>query len=316
MNSLKRLGLIKPNIQLDLFPSGHLVTCGIGQASERVIVYANLYFTEILGIEPGEPLGKQLSDFFTKASSIMIETYLVPMLLRDESVHEMQLDLLLSSGVKQPVVVNAIRSDSDRELVYWSLFCAGQRDKLYQELILARREVEEKARRFEELAATDSLTGLLNRREVIRRTEFLLSYQRRLSLPISIIVLDIDHFKKINDRYGHQKGDEIIKAVAQAFKSVGRESDIIGRFGGEEFVILMPGADEESIISAVERIQDKLKKIDLIETPVTVSMGIAIAKTADPLSFRDLFACADRALYAAKHAGRNRYQLSTMDKDE
>ncbi|HYD33944.1 MAG TPA: sensor domain-containing diguanylate cyclase, partial [Methylophilaceae bacterium] len=210
---------IKSHIQLDLFPSGHLVTEGIGRASERFVVYANPYLCELVGRNPEELEGKQLGEVFTKASAIMIETYLIPMLLKDETVLEMQLDLRLASGEKQPVVVNAKRSPYDRELIYWSLFSATQRNQLYQELILARRAIEEKAQQFEKLASTDSMTGLLNRRELIRRTEILLSYQRRSSRPVSIIVLDIDHFKKINDRYGHQKGDEIIKAVANVFKS-------------------------------------------------------------------------------------------------
>jgi diguanylate cyclase (GGDEF)-like protein len=299
------------DIRIDSFPSGHLVTRGLENAGERTIVFANPYIAQLLGIADAQPLaGKLLVELFTRASAIMIESYLIPMLLKDEKVQEMQLELQLPSGIKLPVVVNAQRSTTDRDLVYWSLFSASQRDKLYQELILARRAIEEKARELEQLASTDSLTGLLNRRELIRRTEFLLSYIRRSGKPLSLAILDIDHFKKINDEFGHETGDEVIKGVARVLKAAARESDIVGRIGGEEFVIVMPDTDQQSAISVVQRLQDKLRATVLIEQPVTASLGIAV-QFVDGSSFRELLAAADKALYKAKHAGRNRFMLAS-----
>lgn len=296
---------------MDTFPSGHLVTRGLEHTGERTIVFANPYMAQLLGIEDTQLLaGKLFGELFTKASAVMIESYLVPMLLKDENVQEMQLELLLPSGVKLPVVVNAQRSTADRDLVYWSLFSASQRDKLYQELILARRAIEEKARELEQLAATDSLTGLLNRRELIRRTESLLNYIRRSGKPLSLAILDIDHFKKINDQFGHETGDEVIKGVAQVLKATARESDLVGRIGGEEFVIVMPDTDQQSAISVVQRIQENLESNDRIEQPVTVSMGIAV-HSVDGSCFRELLAAADQALYKAKRAGRNRFMLAS-----
>lgn len=302
------------DIIIDAFPSGHLVTRGLENGSERRIIFANPYIAQLLGMEGTDALAeKPIGEVFTKASTIMIETYLVPMLLKDEKVQEMQLELQLPSGDKHPVVVNAQRSSTDRELVYWSLFGASQRDKLYQELIMARRAIEEKAQELEELAATDSLTGLLNRRELVRRTEFLLNYKRRSAKHLSLVILDIDHFKKINDKFGHEAGDEVIKAVARVLKLTARESDLVGRIGGEEFVIVMPDTEQQAAISVVQRIQDKLKANIRIERQVTVSMGIAM-ESVDGSCFQELFSAADKALYKAKHAGRDRYMLASPPK--
>ena len=158
------------------------------------------------------------------------------------------------------------------------------------------------------IATTDPLTGIYNRRHFMtllaREQERTLRYGNTFSL----LILDIDHFKRINDSFGHPVGDEAIKAMAAAAAAHLRPTDIIGRFGGEEFVVLLPQTDEAGAVVAAERIRDAVRRVDLLagEQSVRFTVSIGTATFARPIGIEQLVACADHALYAAKSAGRNR----------
>lgn len=157
------------------------------------------------------------------------------------------------------------------------------------------------------LAGTDPLTGLYNRRQLFTLGAYELSHARPLHQPLSVLAIDIDYFKQINDSHGHPIGDEILRAVARIFQSSLRQEDILARVGGDEFVVLLPRTDIQEAASIAERIQLAMQgqSIDSTQLPLLVSMSIGVAQlTADIVDLDDLLLRADEALYAAKHAGR------------
>jgi diguanylate cyclase (GGDEF)-like protein len=160
------------------------------------------------------------------------------------------------------------------------------------------------------LATTDSLTGLLNRRQLFALASRDLAQARRRSSPLAAAMIDIDHFKGINDRYGHGVGDQVIRAVADRVRHAVRGTELIGRYGGEEFAVIMPEISTGAHIVG-ERIRAAIAgspiETDAGPLPVTASVGIAVCEPADDVPDPDaLLARADRALYDAKEAGRNR----------
>lgn len=162
---------------------------------------------------------------------------------------------------------------------------------------------------LERLATVDSMTGLYNRRHFLVLSEAEWSRFQRYQRPLSMLMLDIDHFKSVNDRYGHAVGDEAIISVASACQRGKRNSDIAGRLGGEEFAILLPETDTEQARVVAERIRESIAaqflSVHKVRFNVTISAGIASASLS--MSGIDaLMRAADEALYQAKEAGRNR----------
>jgi diguanylate cyclase (GGDEF)-like protein len=170
-------------------------------------------------------------------------------------------------------------------------------------------DLAQTADQLERLATTDSLTGLFNRRHFLATTEREMNRFRRYGRPMSILLLDIDLFKTINDRFGHDVGDQMIVHVGNLCLENKRSPDIVARVGGEEFAILLPETELESASVVAERLRKLVENRPLIAgditVPVTVSIGIAeLDSTMNRVS--NLMKLADRMLYDAKHAGRNR----------
>ncbi len=165
------------------------------------------------------------------------------------------------------------------------------------------------------IGLTDTLTRVSNRRHVELRALEEVERARRQHYDIACLYLDLDHFKQINDRYGHQCGDEVLIEVARRIKAELRLSDTLGRFGGEEFVAVLVNADFQSALQVAERIRKNIAATaialsDGLHCPVTISIGLACLNTTDNQGnvselMRRLLQNADRALYAAKHNGRN-----------
>jgi diguanylate cyclase (GGDEF)-like protein len=170
--------------------------------------------------------------------------------------------------------------------------------------------------RLKHIGLTDPLTGIHNRRYVERRLLEEIGRSRRHRLGLSCMYIDVDHFKQINDRVGHQSGDEVLRGVAERIKAELRLSDALGRFGGEEFVVLLGDADAADALNVAERIRQSIAEQPLPlnngeALDVTVSVGIASLRPADhaetvEATARDFLTRADRALYRAKEGGRNR----------
>lgn len=159
------------------------------------------------------------------------------------------------------------------------------------------------------LATTDDLTGCANRRVFLEQCELRFDELKRYDTPVSVAVIDLDHFKKFNDTYGHAAGDEVLRQFAATAKQELRELDVFGRLGGEEFAILYPYTDLDKALHATERLRQALENLTILfegqELQVTMSAGVAQLSEADADIDRWI-ARTDAALYAAKNAGRNR----------
>jgi diguanylate cyclase (GGDEF)-like protein len=170
---------------------------------------------------------------------------------------------------------------------------------------------EEDDRKMALLATTDSLTGLLNRRAFFERTESARLLATRLRSPIALMMIDIDHFKRLNDRFGHATGDEALCVFADTVRLALRDHDIMGRLGGEEFALVLPGTDLEGAQHAAERLRSAVSAAVLPTSgnqySMTVSIGVVVVDPQEHIN--SALARADHALYAAKGAGRDRVQV-------
>jgi diguanylate cyclase (GGDEF)-like protein len=170
------------------------------------------------------------------------------------------------------------------------------------------------------IGLTDALTGVYNRRYIDRRLLEEIARSRRQEMPVSVLYIDIDHFKQVNDSVGHQGGDEVLREVASRIKAELRISDALARFGGEEFVVLLVDADRDSAGMVAERIRAGVASttVELAGgqvVAVTVSIGVATfagRRSEQPMEAvaQQLLAAADAALYRAKQGGRNLVMVS------
>jgi diguanylate cyclase (GGDEF)-like protein len=156
-----------------------------------------------------------------------------------------------------------------------------------------------------ELASTDELTGVKNRRRFREDLELLLSHATRHRSPLSLILLDIDHFKQYNDAFGHPAGDRVLQKVGATLRSSVRSHDVVARYGGEEFVVLLPATGAKDSLDVAERLRTTIASQDWPHRPVTASLGVATTEPGmpDDLTLVDQ---ADQALYLSKQSGRNR----------
>ena len=172
-------------------------------------------------------------------------------------------------------------------------------------------------RRLHDSAARDMLTGLLNRRGLQRHVDAALSLARRSGTPLALAVIDVDHFKRINDKHGHTVGDAVLRRVAELLQRGTRPSDSVARLGGEEFVVLMPGDDGGHAMTAAQRLRASLStdpvQVGPLAVPISVSVGVAQWSPGMD-SWDELFAAADEAVYRAKRSGRNRVVLWGQDR--
>jgi diguanylate cyclase (GGDEF)-like protein len=225
------------------------------------------------------------------ALALMIERRAAPLwrLLHGEATHHVDAVLGLAISLLMLLGVWGIR-------------------RLFQDLRAQRADLEL-------LARTDALTGLPNRREIMGRAQAELERGTRTRRPVSFLLLDLDHFKAVNDRHGHPVGDAVLQAVARAGQANMRRMDALGRIGGEEFLAVLPEADGRDALAAAERLRVAVARAQVATRQgpisVTVSMGI-ITHTPDSDAHETsalldrLLARVDTALYEAKLAGRNR----------
>lgn len=165
-----------------------------------------------------------------------------------------------------------------------------------------------------EMANTDQLTGLSNRRSMLAHLENLISATSPTRKSIGLLMFDIDRFKSVNDQHGHDIGDEVLKVFAKQVAANVRSADLACRYGGEEFVVLMPDTDEPFALAVAERLRKRIEEMPIVVSPdiaglgITVSVGVAISKGTNDTP-EELLRRADQALYSAKRAGRNRVGL-------
>jgi two-component system, chemotaxis family, response regulator WspR len=191
----------------------------------------------------------------------------------------------------------------------------SERDELLRNL---EHEVNQRTAELERLSMTDALTGIANRRHFDKALAAEWARAARSNRPLSLVLIDIDDFKLLNDSFGHLQGDACIKAVAAAVQQVvSRSSDLGARYGGDEFVMLLP----ETEAAGAQVLAERLKQfVDDVSVPdpthpsqlkVSLSQGVACALASRQKSANDLLQAADRALYAAKQQGRNRISVAS-----
>jgi diguanylate cyclase (GGDEF)-like protein len=187
-----------------------------------------------------------------------------------------------------------------------------ERDRLLQEAKESGVQLELMLSRMSDLAMVDELTGLKNRRSFFDDIEPVIAGSRRRGKPIAIALLDLDHFKEINDTHGHAIGDDVLREVAKRIEDTLRQEQIVGRIGGEEFVVLLPDTNPQQALYALERVRKAVG-----ESPIAVSTGATlvitvssgIAPLADGMTVPVALQHADKAMYRAKALGRNRVEV-------
>jgi diguanylate cyclase (GGDEF)-like protein len=163
---------------------------------------------------------------------------------------------------------------------------------------------------YRQLSEHDGLTGLLNSRAFTDRCKRVIERMAKTGESVSLILIDVDHLKEINDVYGHQRGNLVLQHVADAIRASKRASDEAARWGGDEFAILLSGGDEAAARRTSSMLLEWLQKVPLPQSSVRVSVTVGIAATVTPLTSEDLFECADSALYKGKSAGGNRISVA------
>lgn len=301
----KRHSVVYPNVCIHFFGFSFL---GVG--------YVMGLYNPVMGLVlVGSPLtGFILFDFKRVTCSLVIHTIMVLAIYA----------LIVQGKLQYAPLLKADPVTKDLVSVYWvnsmiafaTPFLAIVFGFTY--VLLRRWQIREKQIRA--LAVTDPLTGLDNRRALFDQFSYELARSRRSGSPVSVCVMDLDYFKQINDRYGHVVGDQVLLMVAEVLRDCLRETDRIGRIGGEEFMLLMPETDQQGAQKVIERCRQRLN-----DTPVEVegqapfhisaSFGVTCAGPGDTLGEEQLFTRADQALYQAKEAGRNRMAFWSLPEE-
>ncbi|REK77691.1 sensor domain-containing diguanylate cyclase [Paenibacillus paeoniae] len=316
------------DIQLDTAPCGYFSISNTG-----LIQSVNGTLLNMLGYERGELLGKHLESTMSVTNKLFFHTYFYPYIQLHGHVNEMYVSFRTSTGQDVPVLLNGIRQQRDGETFIDCVVLAMRKriehekdvlqtkaklEELYQktneanqklELLHAEYETKQQEllrinHQLEAMAWIDPLTGLGNRRFFQEKLLATLASYRENEELFSLFIMDIDHFKKINDTYGHPVGDLVLTNLARLLQSMSRENDIVARYGGEEFVAILPDTDQETAISIAERYCATAASTLLGEYQITISIGVATVSSGD--TDQSLLHHADLALYASKSSGRNR----------
>ena len=186
-------------------------------------------------------------------------------------------------------------------------------DRAQQELRIRNVELKAVLAQADEISNTDALTFLPNRRKIIVELQEEVIRSNRYKTPLSISILDIDHFKKVNDTYGHTTGDETLRSVAARFREHIRHPDVIGRYGGEEFLIVLPNSEVKAAADQANRLCQQIRGMQINANEnvlsVTISIGVAQFKVGEE-NWEGFLHRADEALYKAKADGRDRWVVA------
>jgi diguanylate cyclase (GGDEF)-like protein/PAS domain S-box-containing protein len=281
------------------------------------IVLANRAFGKVVGKDSNELLGKRLDEYsWASVPPAPPLTTLPWKTARKEKCVELDFPIMLpnASGKLLKFRMNCTPILNEQEQVQGALVSLADVTKL-EETIVA---LESSKADLESLAMRDPLTGIFNRRALFEAFEDLYSVGSSEETDFGCIMADIDHFKSFNDRFGHAVGDQVIQVVAQILSTTIRPTDIIGRYGGEEFCILLPGQGPEGVAKAAERLRLAIsaRANQAVRTTgdnkITMSFGVSCFSlgATGPLELVDQ---ADKALYAAKQAGRNQVGQWTQE---
>ena len=239
----------------------------------------------------------------------------------DERIRDIPLIMLTArSGVEDRVTGFQVGADDylskpfhERELLA-RINAALRTKRLQDELRLKNMQLEDLLKQVERMAITDAGTGLFNRRHFLELLDKELMRAKRFASPLSCMMLDIDHFKQINDTYGHLTGDSVLSEIGQILRESLRNIEVAARYGGEEFILFLPETTASDAVKPAHRLLEQVSSHHFKEVEpsriITVSIGIASLPDQGINMKEDLIRCADYALYKAKHDGRNRVEIS------
>ena len=246
------------------------------------------------------PAGERL---LGRASAELLGTYL-PFTASPGEAREMSLPA--EGGELIHLDLRAVSTDWEGQLATLvSLRDITQRIVDEQKIKDQQSRLQEANTMLEALATLDGLTGIKNHRVFKERLEEEYHRCSRYALPISIVMLDVDHFKQFNDSFGHPAGDEVLKIVAKLLRDNSRDTDLVARYGGEEFVALLPLTQKAEAIFLAERLRFEIQSFPWEKRGITVSLGVA-TQVSEFTTAEDLISQADTALYSSKHNGRNK----------
>lgn len=313
-------------IDVNQLPGGYI---RLDESNQVTLV--NQSICDWLGRTKNSMMGQSPESCMTTASRMYYLGHVLPSLRLHGHAEEILLTFASITGEPLPVILNAAVCNQPSK-VYHLLILPMQRRNLVEEQLQTARKTAEKARvekeqaldqiqllahelelrqvelttlntELEKMALKDSLTGLNNRRVYEREIEVQLSSHKRSHRTFALILADIDWFKKINDQFGHDAGDQVLKDVSRCLQLGMRDVDTLVRMGGEEFSLLLPSSSAKEAAVVADR---KRQEIENMVTPygsVTMSFGIAEVHVGDKKG--DIYGRADKALYAAKNQGRN-----------
>lgn len=294
---------------------------GIYIVQDARLVYVNERLAEIIGYSRAELSGKSFWDFVHPDDRHLLkETEATRHKERNEG-RQYEFRVMCKDGATKWVQALDVSIPYQGRIcnmgnvadVTERMLSEKEREKLIADLIAAREALH-----FQ--ATHDHLTGLLNRPEILHRIQVELERASREKHPVSVIMADLDRFKLINDNFGHLAGDAVLTETAHRILSCVRPYDLVGRYGGEEILIALPGSPETGALNCAERIRALVDESPVL-TPdglieVTLSLGVASVERGRPGDLQDLIRAADKALYAAKQAGRNCVRRPSGPSDE
>jgi len=226
--------------------------------------------------------------------------------------------ILITSNTNKEQVIEGLSAGADDYVT--KPFHEGEllaRVGVGSRMVELHRQLDAKNRQLEELALTDPLTGLPNRRAVEQWTARQFSAAARHRFPVWVAIADLDHFKKVNDTYGHEAGDLVLEKFSELLKAHTRKSNMCARLGGEEFLLIITHVDKEGVKIAVERLRSALAEYPFEfrgrVVRVTASFGITGLQGTSAPDLDELLKRADAALYSAKNSGRNRLEFAGLD---
>ena len=276
---------------------------GVALYDKSGFLYANSFFLDMFGYNREEISGIRVGEFFDIEESLVYNSY--------SQIFKVDKENKISSRFVY------MHASYDGEIRYMDLFRTtvpynGKETGLaifsdVTDEVLKEQSILKEKETFRELSEIDSLTGIGNRRAFNLRMEELFNLAKRYGRALSLIMIDIDYFKEINDTYGHEAGDVILKNIAAVSRESLRKSDFIARYGGEEFVIIAPETPMEAAENLAEKLRLKIRNYDFgTGNPVTVSLGVSSLSGGD--TKQTLVYRADMAMYKAKENGRNRVE--------
>ena len=275
---------------LDLIPAGLVIH------QYHAIIFGNSEAGRLIDIPSNELVGHHILDFVDESDAEMVRLNFERCFTDHVAARSLELKLLDVGGRERIVQLSM-------SPLYWEGL------PVINVVFSDITPLKQKEQQLYVLSTTDSLTGAFNRRYFMDSASREFSFHLRHQTPLSLLVMDIDYFKKINDTYGHAVGDDAIKAFVGGCLGVLRREDVLGRMGGEEFAVLLPRTTSEGAFVVAERLRQKIEAIELVlgneRVHFTVSIGVCEVR-ADDASIEAGLIRADRALYEAKAKGRNR----------